>query len=244
MYDIEEVMDMAKQTAMESANPFGKFLWTSAGSGSESSVKLEVAVVRLTDTINIQSQYNRQVDQRLANLQTFMNQPRPTPTGGYSAQTGYGRGLAPSSGHVQAGRPNDCFYCRGDHRIPDCADVLKHLDIGWIKRIDGLLRLPDGSKIPRDGNKTMKEVVEGLNKSRPGIIPMAKIQDKANFFQDTPSISTFVQAQGQSADDMNVRAFLDSVQKLGTDRVMKLLNVQSNQNATVEDEDEWDQNFD
>jgi hypothetical protein len=29
MYDIKEVMDIAKQASMEFANPFGKFLWTS-----------------------------------------------------------------------------------------------------------------------------------------------------------------------------------------------------------------------
>ena len=39
MYDIEEVMEMAKQTAMESANPFGKFLWTSESTSLVANVK-------------------------------------------------------------------------------------------------------------------------------------------------------------------------------------------------------------
>ena len=76
MYDIDEVMEMANSTAKESANPFGKFLATQSQSGYESSVKLEKAVARLADSINLQSQYIKQVDQKLLNLQSFMNQPR------------------------------------------------------------------------------------------------------------------------------------------------------------------------
>lgn len=241
MYDIEDVMSTATETAMESANPFGKFLWTAAGSSSETSVKLEEAVARLTDTINMQSQYNRQVDQKLANLQSFMSQPKPASAGGFMAQNGYGRGLAPSSNQIYAGRPSDCFYCRGDHRIPDCTDVLRHLDMGWIKRIEGKLRLPNGETIPRDGNKTMKEVVEALNKLKPGLIQMAKLQEKASFPQETAGINSFVQTHEQSADDLNMRALLEVVQKLGTDKVLKLLNSQL---PGVEEEDEWNQNFD
>ena len=64
MYDIVEVIDMAKQTALESTNPFGKFLWSSESRNVDSSVKLEEAVARLTDTINIQTQHNKQVDER------------------------------------------------------------------------------------------------------------------------------------------------------------------------------------
>jgi len=62
MYDIDEVMEMAKHTSLENANPFGKFLWTGATHVPESNVKLEQAVARLTDSINLQTQYNKQVD--------------------------------------------------------------------------------------------------------------------------------------------------------------------------------------
>ena len=243
MYDIVEVIDMAKQTALESTNPFGKFLWSSESRAVDSSVKLEEAVARLTDTINIQTQHNKQVDQRLTNLQSFLTQPRPQPTSGYAGQTGYNRGYAPASNHVHTGPPADCFYCKSNdgHRISDCLDALKHLDMGWIKKIEGKLKLPDGSNIPRDGNKSMKEVVEALNKQRPGLIPMSKIQDKSNLYQET-SMSSYSQTQGQSADDLHLRALLDVVQKLGSDRVLKLLNVQG---QLVEDDgDEWNQNFD
>ena len=242
MYDIEEVMEMAKQTAMESANPFGKFLWTTGPSGSDTSVKLEQAVARLTDTITLQTQHSKQVDQRLANLQTFMSQPRPAPGAGFAGPSSYNRGYVPASNHVQPGSSNDCFYCRGSdgHRIPDCQDALKHLDLGWIKKIDGQLRLTDGSRIPRDGNKSMKEVVEALNKPRPGIIPMSKIQDKASLYQDANMASY---SQGQSAEDVSVRTLLEAVQKLGSDRVLKLLTTQGQVLDDVDD-DEWNQNFD
>jgi hypothetical protein len=245
MYDIEDVMEMANQTSMEGANPFGKFLWTSENGSSSSSVKLEEAVARLTDSINLQSQYNRQVDQKLTNLQNSVAQPRQLPMTGYAGQTGYNRGYNTASNHVHAGAPSDCFYCRGSdgHRIPDCMDVHKHLDLGWIKKIDNRLTLPDGAKIPRDGNKSMKEVVEALNKPRPGIIPMSKIQDKSNLYQEA-NMASYVQMQpqGSSAEDLTMRTLLEAVQRLGSDRVMKLLNVQGQE--TEEEDDEWNQNFD
>jgi hypothetical protein len=46
MYDIEEVMEMAKQTSLEHANPFGKFLAISTVQESPTSAKLEEAVAR------------------------------------------------------------------------------------------------------------------------------------------------------------------------------------------------------
>jgi len=242
MYDIEEVMEMARQTTMESTNPFGKFLWTAESSSTGTSVKLEEAVARLTDSINLQSQYNKQVDQRLANLQISLAQPRQAPSQGFAGPS-YNRGYPQASNHVHSGAPSDCFYCRGNdgHRIPDCPDVHKHLDMNWIKKFDNRLRLPDGNRIPRDGNKSMKEVVEALNKPRPGIIPMTKIQDKSNLYQEA-NMASYAQTQGNSADDLAMRTLLDAVQKLGSDRVLKLLSIQGR--SEEEEEDEWNQNFD
>lgn len=241
MYDIEEVMEMAKQTAMESSNPFGKFLWSAERDTSDTSVKLEEAVARLTDTINLQSQHNRQVDQRLASLQSFMSQPKPSTTGNYVTQPNYGRTYGNPLGQTNAMNSPECFYCKGDdgHRIPDCQDAIRHLEKGWVKKVDGRLRLPDGSPIPRDGNKSMKEVVEGLLKSRPGLIPMSKIQDKSSLFQET-GMSSYTQTQGQSSEEMNMRALLEVVHKLGPDRVLKMINT----HEQTEEIDEWNQNFD
>jgi hypothetical protein len=239
MYDIDDVMEMAKQTVMENANPFGKFLWTSEGSSAGSSVKLEEAVARLTDTINLQTQHNKQVDQRLASLQTFLSQPRQQQGPSYGGQSGYNRGFVSGNSN---GPTSDCFYCRGNdgHRIPECVDALRHLDLGWIKKIDGQLRLPDGMKIPRDGNKSMKEVVESLNKTRPGLIPMSKIQDKSNLYQEA-NIASYSQTQSQHSEEANMRTLLELVQNMGQDRVLKLLSAQG---QLADNDEEWNQNFD
>ena len=76
MYDIEEVMKMAKHTSIEQSNPFGRFLTTfTNGSRRKTTVKLEEAVAYLTDTLNVQLQQNKAVEQRLNTLQNFINQP-------------------------------------------------------------------------------------------------------------------------------------------------------------------------
>ena len=78
MYDIYEVMQVAKHMSLESANLFGKFLALNLGSQSKVMAKLEEAVVKLTNTMNInnqvQEQYMKRVDQRLSTFQTFLNQ--------------------------------------------------------------------------------------------------------------------------------------------------------------------------
>ena len=241
MYDIEEVMQMAKHTSLEHANPFSKYLHGVPGTAAETNVKLEEAVARLTDTINLQVQHNKQVDQRLANMQSYMNQPR-LPAAMPAAQQGFNRGLAPPQNHVAPIGGLSCFYCKGGHRIGDCEHVHKHLDLGWIKRIDGFMRLPDGQRIPRDGMKSMKEVVEALNHLKPGIIPMSKIQDKAGLYQNEAKMTSYIQAHA-ATDEENIRALTELIQKVGLDKVQKLLST----STVLEEEgelDEWGQNFD
>ncbi len=232
MYDIEEVMTMAKHTSLEQGNPFGKYLLTGPSGGTEVSVKLEEAVARLTDSITLQSQYNKQMDQRFASLQNFVSQPKLP-----AAQPGFNRALVPPSNHVAPNYGN-CFYCGGPHRVAGCEDALRHLDLGWIKKVEGYLRLPDGQKIPREANKTLKEFVEALNKVRPGIIPMSKIQDKSGFMQEAGSAASFVQT-GQNSEDETMRALVGLIQRVGVDKVQRLITSQ----GSVEEE-EWDQNFD
>ena len=238
MYDINEVMKMANHASLENANPFGKFLWSTTESGSETNVKLEEAVARLTDSINLQTQYNRQVDKRLANLQSFMAQPR---TENFAASSGYNRGLAPAQNQFAAAPRPDCFYCRGDHRITNCEHALRHLDLNWLLKSEGRLKLPDGSNIPRDGNKSMKEVVESLNKTKPGIIPMSKIQDKASLYQDNSHMGSYLHSHMDAIEEGNMRHLLDVIQRMGPDRVQSILNAQT---QTIEEDDEWSQNFD
>ena len=60
MYNIDKVMQVAKHTLLESANPFGKFLALNLGSQSKVTAKLEEAVVKLTDTMHINNQVQEQ----------------------------------------------------------------------------------------------------------------------------------------------------------------------------------------
>jgi hypothetical protein len=208
MYDIEEVMEMAKHTSLEHANPFGKFLHGIPDQSSRGHVKLEEVVARLEDSINVQIQHNKRVDQSLNSMQNFMSQPKIP-----AAQSGYSRGLTPAPVHTII-----CFYCKGQHRIAECADALLHMDLNWIKRIDGYLRLPDGQHIPRDGSKSMKEIIEALNKGKPGIIPMSKIQDKASLYQESAKLSSFVQQE----EEEDMRALTELIQRIGFDRMQQM----------------------
>jgi ribosomal protein S12 methylthiotransferase accessory factor YcaO len=54
-------------------------------------------------------------------------------------------------------------------------------------------------------------------------------------------MASFTQAQGHSSQDANTRALLEMIQRVGADQVQKLL---SQTQGLVEEEDEWEQNFD
>jgi hypothetical protein len=236
MYDVAEVMNMAKRTSLEHANPFGKYLWRSHE--ATNNVKLEEAVARLTDSITAQTQYTKTIEQRLVSMQHNMNQSRAQPQ---APPPNYNRNLVPTSNHVTPYNGGPCFYCNGPHRVANCEDVFRHLDLGWIKRIDGLLKWPDGMRILREIGKTMKEVVEGRNKSVPGIIPVSKIQDKTSLYQEVPSASNYIQNQSTApTDDDASRTLFELVQQWGADKIQKLLNRES----ITEEGEPYDQNFD
>src|SRR5260221_13589764 len=55
MYNIEQVMEITRQTSLEHANPFGKYITSHSGTVSTTQVKLEEAVARLTDRLNLQT---------------------------------------------------------------------------------------------------------------------------------------------------------------------------------------------
>jgi hypothetical protein len=86
----------------------------------------------------------------------------------------------------------------------------------------------------------MKEVVESLNKTRPGLIPMSKIQDKSNLYQEA-NIASYSQTQSQHSEEANMRTLLELVQNMGQDRVLKLLSAQG---QLADNDEEWNQNFD
>jgi hypothetical protein len=239
MYDIEEVMDMAKHTSMEQTNPFGKFL-NPVSSQSTTNVKLEEAVARFTDSLNLQAKYNQQVEQKLNSLQSLMNQAKNAPRdyGNTNAQAGYARGQQLSN---SATHNNNCYYCAGMHRIPDCETVALHLTLGWLKRIDGYIRLPDGSKLPKDPVKTTKELVEQMNKPKPGLINMNRIQDKTSLYQASAHAPSYVQSEeSENINGAEMQHLLNMVQKLGMEKAQRLL---TSQVQAQEEDDEWNQNF-
>jgi len=239
MYDIEDVMKMAKHTSLEQANPFGKFLLGAQNSQSVSSVKLEEAVARLTDSINLQVQYNKQMDMRMTNLQSVMSQNRANSNQSYgmSSQSTMNKPQVPAPSTGYAGLR--CFYCdTSGHRVIDCPHVLRHLELGWIKKVDGYMKLPDGGKIPREPSRTTREIIDGLNKQKPGII---KLPEKANLYSNTSNVVSLLQAQsGGNEKEEDVRLVLEFVQQIGYDKAKDLL---ADQIQAIE-EAEWEQNFD
>ena len=238
MYDIEEVMKMAKHASLEQANPFGKFLLGAQSGQSATSVKLEEAVARLTDSINLQAQYNKQNDQRVSSL---MSQNRQVQSQGYGVnnQSTFNRNQTPVPNAMSALRNGNCFYCEeGGHRIPDCQHVKRHLELGWIIKLDGFMRLPDGSKLPRDPAKSTKDLVDQLHKQVPGII---KLPAKTNLYSSSSGVVSLLQTQpiGNEMREED-RSILELVQRVGYETAKDLLATQM---QTIEEE-EWEQNFD
>jgi len=70
MFDISEVMEMAKLTAQEHANPFAKYLGASSSDSGrgETIAKLEETVASLKDTIKLQQANYQMIDQKLGAL--------------------------------------------------------------------------------------------------------------------------------------------------------------------------------
>lgn len=239
MYDIEEVMRMANHSSLEHANPFGKYLGNVFGTvGPDTGGKLEEAVARLTDSIDIQAKQNKQMEQRLSQMQNSLLQGR-SPQVQNQPQQSYNRGPAPQQNYPNQQYANDglCFYCRGPHRFAYCDDVKIHTEAGWIKRTEQGLRFLDGSRIPKDGTKTMKEVVEAAHK---GLIPMAKIQDKTGLYQAGAKMTTLTQSL-QTEEDAQ-KTLEELIQRIGLEKVQSMLNPQSQEDEP--EEEHWVQNFD
>src|SRR5579863_8575917 len=57
MFDVSEVMEFAKQTAEEMRNLYTRFTLNKTSGNSANTTKLEEAVARLTDSLNLQVQY-------------------------------------------------------------------------------------------------------------------------------------------------------------------------------------------
>jgi hypothetical protein len=87
MFDVAEVMKIARYAAAENKNSFGRFL-KKTDDTSATNVKLEAAVAKLSDSIEIQTRHNQVLEQRLASMQQAMNQSR------MPVQPNYNRGVA------------------------------------------------------------------------------------------------------------------------------------------------------
>ena len=117
------------------------------------------------------------------------------------------------------------------------------MDLGWIKRFDTYLKMPDGSSIPHDEYKTLKESMELMQKK--GIIPMSKI-DKALYQGQPNSVSNLVQT-GNAETDFEALKMLNKVlQRVGVNTVKRALVSESfmGSQSVGGAENELEQNFD
>jgi hypothetical protein len=74
MYDLEMVMEIAKHTSLEFTSPFGVYLQeTPVFRAATDFDELEEAIARLEDSVNLQLQFDRQLDQQIAYLQSLQN---------------------------------------------------------------------------------------------------------------------------------------------------------------------------
>jgi hypothetical protein len=160
-----------------------------ATKGEGVAVKVEEAISKMNDTMSLYEQHTKLMKQRLSTLQNMVSQRQQGPT--IYSNPNQGTAAFRSNGAPQAygGAYNrekeQCFYCREiGHRIPDCVHVLRHLDLGWIKRVDNHLRFAHGARIPYDPVKTMKDLVEEASKQPKDILYASKTPGLASFLQD------------------------------------------------------------
>ena len=100
------------------------------------------------------------------------------------------------------------------------------------------MRLPDGSKLPRDPLKSTKELVDSLQKSAPGII---KLPTKTNLYSGSSGVVSLLQTQaGGNEIKEEDRLVLELVQRIGYEKAKDLLATQ----MQAIEEEEWEQNFD
>jgi hypothetical protein len=243
MYDIEEVMEMANHTSMEHANPFGKFLQHSHVP-KDSAVKYEEAVAKIHDSLELYEKRRQQTEQQLQSLMTQFKLSTQMSAQGAAQAPVYNRNGQYTSN--SSGTQSGCFYCGGTHRMSACEHVQRHMDLSLVKKVDGKLRLFNGNYIPKDPTKTNKEVVESLNASKPGIIPMNKIGDRANLYQGAARVSNFMQNQLPVDEQEGLKNVLELIQNMGLAQAQKLLSASSESDTFVIDEDpcEYQSNFD
>ena len=239
MYDIEDVMKMATQTSLEQANPFGKFLLETPSMHAATNVMLEEAVARLTESMKMQAQFNQSLEQRMEGLLQVINEGGNTQNQGFGLnnQAALEETMVQVSNTGNLSSPGQCFYCdKKGHRSSDCKDALRHLMLGWIKEINGHLRLPDGSKLPRDSSKSKKEIIDEMYGQQPGAIERNVPSSNSGW---SDMISLMHIRAGTEEKDECLRSILELVQSLGTERATALLLTE----VQALDDEEWRWNF-
>ena len=117
-----------------------------------------------------------------------------------------------------------------------------HEDLGWIKKVDGCIKLADGSSLPHNAVKSTRDVVEARF-SKPGIIPTAKLAEKPGILQTNANAKSYVQSSLAQDETGDLSSIMALIQKLGTAQVQRMLT----NPAYLEDQaerEEWEQNFD
>jgi len=247
MFDIVEVMEIARLTSVENANPFARYLALPSGQGDsrETAVKLEettAAVAALKDAIVLQQQNYKLIDQKLSTLANVRAQNQSqSQNSAYNARPVYSNAQA-QQGTTGAPCQDGCFYCGTPGcRINICESVKAHMDKGWIIRVAGYLKLPNGSNIPKDG-RPMKQTIEELNKPKPGLIQMARIP-KEHFYQGAPQAESYIQMQAADPEEEASRVLIELMHKVGVGNLQRALQKENFHLATEDNDDEAEQGF-
>lgn len=250
MYDVADVMEMANLTAQEHSNPFAKYLGRSGSTEGEGvAVKMEEAISKMNDTMSLYEQHTKSMDQRLNTLQNLVSQRQQGPViysnPNQGAMAFRSNGAPQAYGGTYSRDKDQCFYCgETGHRIPDCVHVLRHLDLGWIKRVDNHLRFANGARIPRDPTKQMKDLVEEANKPTKGVLYSSKTPGLVSFLQDRAgAIEGLAKVQHVVDDESEALNLVAEItRKFGPEAVHKAMT--SSLLSDVVPEEDCSQNFD
>ena len=161
------------------------------------------------------------------------------PQGLPTTSSGFSHRLGPPQNHIQTGPVTTCYYfLKTGYRIGNCEDMLRHIDLGWVKKIEGRWKQADGNQLPHDSVKSTKDLIEVNHQSQPGIIPMSRI-DKVLYQGE--AVSVYSQQQTTASDDHDVRKLSALVQRIRIDHLQGFLTEQTQD--MIADKEEWEKNF-
>ena len=202
----------------------------------------------MNDTMSLYEQHTKLMDQRLATLQNLVSQRQAVPviySNPKQGATSYrNNGAQPTYGNTYNQDKDQCFYCgEMGHRIPDCVHVIRHMDLGWIKRIDNNLRFASGVRIQHETGKQMKDMVEEVNKNPKGVLYANKTPGLASFLQDrTGAVEGLNKVQHIVEDESEALNLVAEItRKYGPETVYKAMT--TSLLSDVVPEEDCNQNF-